>query len=88
MLLLMYMYVSARALLRQKESLYAQLGLGVSSLTDDQILDALITHPILMSRPVVVSTKGVKLFRPSKKFLTCCRHKKESVPNKGHAGER
>jgi arsenate reductase len=61
--------ISVRALLREKGTPYAELGLADSELTDDQLLDAMMAHPILINRPIVVSPKGVKLCRPSEEAL-------------------
>lgn len=58
-----------RALLREKGTPYAELGLGGPDLTDDQLLDALEAHPILLNRPLVVSPRGVRLCRPSEAVL-------------------
>jgi arsenate reductase len=63
------MGISVRALLREKGTPYAELGLGDPSLTDDQLLDAMMAHPILINRPIVVSPKGVRLCRPSEDVL-------------------
>lgn len=63
------MGISARVLLREKGTPYAELGLADPKLTDDQILDAMMAHPILINRPIVVSSKGVKLCRPSEEVL-------------------
>lgn len=63
------MGISARALLREKGTPYAELGLADPALTDDQLLDAMMAHPILINRPVVVCPKGVKLCRPSEEVL-------------------
>ena len=60
---------SARALLREKGTPYAELGLGDAALSDDQLLDAMIAHPVLINRPIVVSSKGAKLCRPSEEVL-------------------
>jgi arsenate reductase (glutaredoxin) len=59
------MNISVRALVREKGTPYAELGLGDPSLSDDALLDAMIAHPILINRPVVVTPLGVKLCRPS-----------------------
>lgn len=59
------MNISVRALLREKGTPYAELGLGAPSLSDDALLDAMIAHPILINRPIVVTPLGVKLCRPS-----------------------
>ena len=58
-----------RALLREKGTPYAELGLGDPALTDDQLLDAIESHPILLNRPLVVSPSGVRLCRPSEAVL-------------------
>jgi len=63
------MGVSARALLREKDTPYADLGLGDPDLTNDQLLDAMLAHPVLINRPIVVSPKGVRLCRPSEAVL-------------------
>ena len=60
---------NVRDLLREKGTPYADLDLGDPSLTDDQLLDAIEAHPILMNRPLVVSPLGVKLCRPSEVVL-------------------
>tara|TARA_B100000378_G_scaffold148108_1_gene119604 strand:- start:3003 stop:3431 length:429 start_codon:yes stop_codon:yes gene_type:complete len=58
-----------RDLLREKGTPYAELGLEDTSLSDDELLDAMIAHPILINRPLVVSPLGVKLCRPSEAVL-------------------
>ncbi|WP_151720156.1 arsenate reductase (glutaredoxin) [Gemmobacter serpentinus] len=63
------MDITLRALLREKDTPFAELGLGDPNLTDDQLLDAIAAHPVLMNRPVVVSPKGVRLCRPSEDVL-------------------
>ncbi|MEZ5764936.1 MAG: arsenate reductase (glutaredoxin) [Xanthobacteraceae bacterium] len=63
------MGISVRALLREKGTPYAELGLGDPKLTDDELLDAVMAHPILINRPIVVSPKGVRLCRPSEEVL-------------------
>lgn len=63
------MGVSLRELLREKGTPYAELGLGNAALTDDQLLDAMMAHPILINRPIVVTPTGVKLCRPSELVL-------------------
>jgi arsenate reductase len=64
------MGISARDLLREKGTPYAELGLGNPSLTDDQLVDAMMAHPVLINRPIVVGPKGVKLCRPSEEVLS------------------
>jgi arsenate reductase len=61
--------VSVRAVLREKGTPFAELGLGSPELTDDQLLDAMLAHPILINRPIVVSPLGVRLCRPSEIVL-------------------
>jgi arsenate reductase (glutaredoxin) len=63
------MGMSVRGLLRQKGTPYDELGLDNSALTDDALLDAMMAHPILINRPIVVTSKGVKLCRPSETVL-------------------
>jgi arsenate reductase (glutaredoxin) len=58
-----------RQLMREKGTPAAELGLLVDSATEDQILDAMVAHPILVNRPIVVTPKGVKLCRPSEVVL-------------------
>ena len=65
--LLKAMGMKPRDILRRSGTPYDELGLGDPALTDDQILDALEKHPILMQRPVVVSQKGTRLCRPLEK---------------------
>jgi arsenate reductase len=61
--------ITPRELLREKGTPYAELGLGDTSLSDDALVDAMMTHPILINRPIVVSPLGVKLCRPSEAVL-------------------
>ncbi len=63
------MGISARDLLRQKGTPHAEIGLADPTLTDNVLLDAMMAHPILINRPVVVSPMGVKLCRPSEAVL-------------------
>ncbi|MGK6354046.1 arsenate reductase (glutaredoxin) [Sphingomonas sp. DT-207] len=64
------MGMAPRDLLRQKGTPYAELGLDDPTLTDDQHIDAMMAHPILINRPIVVGPKGVKLCRPSEAVLS------------------
>nr|WP_326520207.1 arsenate reductase (glutaredoxin) [Xanthomonas arboricola] len=64
------MGIAPHDLLRQKGTPYAELGLDNPALTDEQLVDAMIAHPILINRPIVVSDRGVALCRPSEKVLT------------------
>jgi arsenate reductase (glutaredoxin) len=61
--------LSVRDVLRQKGTPYDALGLGDPALTDDQLLDAMMAHPILINRPIVVTDQAVKLCRPSEAVL-------------------
>jgi arsenate reductase len=61
--------ISPRALLREKGTPYAELELGNPGLTDAELIDAMMAHPILINRPLVVSPLGVKLCRPSEEVL-------------------
>jgi arsenate reductase (glutaredoxin) len=61
--------IAPRELLREKGTPYSELGLGDTSLSDDALVDAMMAHPILINRPLVVSPLGVKLCRPSEAVL-------------------
>ncbi len=61
--------ITPRDLLREKGTPYAALGLGDAALSDDVLVDAMMAHPILINRPLVVSPLGVKLCRPSETVL-------------------
>ena len=61
--------ITPRELLRKKGTPYAELGLGDASLSDDTLVDAMMAHPVLINRPLVVSPLGVKLCRPSEAVL-------------------
>ncbi|QOF72530.1 arsenate reductase (glutaredoxin) [Aminobacter sp. SR38] len=61
--------LSVREAIRQKGTPYAELGLDDPKLTDDQLLDAMLAHPILINRPFVVTPWGVRLSRPSEVVL-------------------
>lgn len=56
--------LSARELIRQKESLYTELGLDDASRSDKDLIDAMVKHPVLVNRPIVVTAKGARLCRP------------------------
>ena len=58
-----------RALLREKGTPYHELRLDDPTLTDDRLVDAMLAHPILINRPIVVTPWGVKLCRPSEAVL-------------------
>ncbi|RFU44441.1 arsenate reductase (glutaredoxin) [Paraburkholderia sp. DHOC27] len=61
--------LTVRGALREKGTPYAELGLVASGLTDEQLLDAMLEHPILINRPFVISPIGVRLCRPSEVVL-------------------
>lgn len=61
--------MTPRALLRENGTPYSELGLGDETLSDDALVDAMIAHPILINRPLVVTPLGVKLCRPSEAVL-------------------
>ena len=63
------MGITPRDLLREKGTPYAELGLDDPSLTPEALIDAMMAHPILINRPIVVSPKGVRLCRPSEQVL-------------------
>jgi len=63
------MGMQPRDLLREKGTPYAELGLGNPSLSDDHLIEAMMAHPILINRPIVVTNKGAALCRPSEKVL-------------------
>lgn len=56
--------LTARGAMRTKDALYTELGLDDESLSEDQLLEAMVAHPKLMNRPFVVTPKGVRLARP------------------------
>ena len=63
------MGIGARVLMREKESLYRELGLDDPALDEDALLEAMASHPLLINRPIVVSPLGVALCRPSERVL-------------------
>jgi arsenate reductase len=63
------MGIAPRALLRRKGTPYDELGLNDDSLTDAQLIDAMLAHPILINRPIVVTPRGARLCRPSEVVL-------------------
>ena len=68
------MGISVRALLREKGTPYTELGLADPKWSDDQLLDFMLAHPILINRPIVVTPKGVRLCRPSEAVLDLLDH--------------
>lgn len=67
--LLAMMQLSPRELLRQKNTPYDALKLDDPFLSDDQLINAMMAHPILINRPIVVTNKGTRLCRPSEHVL-------------------
>ena len=63
------MGVPVRSVLREKGTPFTELGLADESLSDDALLDAMVAHPILINRPIVVTPRGVRLCRPSEVVL-------------------
>ncbi|MGV8805355.1 MAG: arsenate reductase (glutaredoxin) [Polaromonas sp.] len=63
------MAIPVRGLLRSKEAVCAELGLDNPALSDDALLDAMLAHPILINRPIVVTPLGARLCRPSEAVL-------------------
>lgn len=76
--LLAAMKVSPRAILREKGTPATELRLLDAGVSDDAVLDAMVDHPILVNRPIVVTPKGVKLARPSEAVLDLLDRKPES----------
>lgn len=61
--------LSVREAMRQKEALYTELRLDSPGLSDDELLDAMLAHPILINRPFVITELGIRLCRPSELVL-------------------
>jgi arsenate reductase (glutaredoxin) len=68
------MEISVRALLREKGTPYAELGLADPKWSDEELIDFMLAHPILINRPIVVTPKGVRLCRPSEAVLDLLDH--------------
>ncbi|WP_199792348.1 arsenate reductase (glutaredoxin) [Allosphingosinicella vermicomposti] len=68
--LIQRMGIGPRDLLRQKGTPFSDLGLDDPALSDDELIDAMMAHPILINRPIVVGPEGVKLCRPSEDVLS------------------
>jgi len=66
--------IKVRDLLRHKEAPYTELGLVDPKWTDDQLIEAMLSHPILINRPIVVTGKGARLCRPSELVLDLLDH--------------
>lgn len=63
------MGVPAIDVVRTKEPVFAELKLGEPGVTDDQLIDAMVAHPILMNRPIVTTPLGTRLCRPAEMVL-------------------
>lgn len=74
------MGIGVRGLLRKKGTPYEELGLDDPGLSDDQLLDAIVAHPILMNRPVVVTAHGTRLCRPPEAVLDLLPHERRVAP--------
>ena len=72
------MGISVRALLREKGTPYAELGLADPKWSDNELIDFMLAHPILINRPIVVTAKGTRLCRPSESVLDLLDHPAES----------
>ncbi|TPL86041.1 arsenate reductase (glutaredoxin) [Mesorhizobium sp. B2-3-12] len=68
------MGIPVRAVLREKGTPYAELGLADPKCSDEQLLDAMLRHPILINRPIVETSKGTRLCRPSELVLDLLDH--------------
>jgi len=83
------MGISVRALLREKGTPFADLGLADPKWSDDQLIDFMIEHPILINRPIVVTPKGTRLCRPSEAVLELLDHPAASfVKEDGEVAKR
>jgi arsenate reductase len=80
------MAIPVRAPLREKGTPYAELGVADPKWSDDQLIDFMLDHPILINRPIVVTPKGVKLCRPSEAVLDLLDHPVANFAKEG--GER
>ncbi len=72
--LLAAMAMKPRDLLREKGTPYAELGLGDPNWSDDEIIDLMLAHPILINRPIVETARGTALCRPSEAVLDLLEH--------------
>jgi arsenate reductase len=66
--LLQRLGIGPRDLMRRKEAVYAELELGDPAKSDDELIDAILAHPILIERPIVISPKGARICRPVDKL--------------------
>jgi arsenate reductase len=72
--LIQAMAIPVRALLREKGTPYAELGLADAKWSDDELIDFMLAHPILINRPIVQTPKGTRLCRPSEAVLDLLDH--------------
>ncbi|WP_019673239.1 arsenate reductase (glutaredoxin) [Psychrobacter lutiphocae] len=68
--LLSKMGLTARDLIRSKETVYSELGLDDLNLTEDELIGAMVTHPVLINRPIVITDKGAVLCRPLEQIFS------------------
>ncbi len=61
--------LGVRGIMRAKEALFGELGLGDPARTDEELIDAMAAHPILINRPIVVTPLGARLCRPAETVL-------------------
>ncbi|WP_068805902.1 arsenate reductase (glutaredoxin) [Thauera phenolivorans] len=66
--------LGVRGIMRAKEAIFSELGLGDPAKTDDELIDAMMAHPILINRPIVVTPLGTRLCRPSEVVLEILPH--------------
>ena len=78
--LLQRMGMRPRELLRRKGTPYDELGLDEAKWTDDQLIDLMLEHPILINRPIVVTARGVRLCRPSETVLEILPDRRKERP--------
>ena len=80
------MGIPVRALLREKGTPYAELGLADPKWSDDQLIDFMLAHPILINRPIVQTPKGTKLCRPSEAVLDLLDQSRRLLCQRGRRG--
>lgn len=80
--LIAQMQIPARALVRAKGTLYEELALDNPALSDDALVDAMVAHPALMNRPIVVTPLGARLCRPSETVLDILPRPQQGAFNK------
>jgi arsenate reductase len=74
--------MQTRDLFRSKEAIYESLGLNDSKWTDEQLIDFMLAHPILINRPIVVTPLGTRLCRPSELVLDLLKTPQQAAFNK------